>query len=334
MSLARLKANNMKTLEELIDRGNQIAAINDRFDAHDASRKWTDDVRQWIADTVPGSGFSAEWASLGASGLVLDNSVGSDRDEWIPFREMMNHRLIWLSRLQRDRLTPLFVNALSLAREIEQFHFCGPSDDPDEQTAVVYGFKNIAKRFVGAVAKIPVVSIPSHVRLDIDSLVETYDLHADLLVVADDLRSHAVGSQEIAVDDLGRFISQSAIDELKDMRVPEHDARKLIRFCEEINSSYAQGNLFAVMLLLRALMNHVPPIFGRRTFKEVVAQSSRSVKEILKPLEDIARDIADHHSHATVRHNEPLPSISQVDPFKPSVEFFVHELATQLKLPN
>jgi hypothetical protein len=324
----------MKTLEKLIDSGNEITVVNERFNAHDACGEWIDSVRQWIADTIPGSGFSAEWVSLGTSDLVLDNSVGSGRDEWIPFREMMNYRLIWLSRLQRDRLTPSVVSALSLAREIEQFHFCGPSDDPDEQTAAVYGFKNIAKRFAGSIAKIPQVSIPSHVRLDIDNLVEAYDLHADLMVVVDDLRNHAVGAQEIANDNLGRFINQAAIDELKDIRVPEHDARKLIRFCEEINSSYAQGNLLAVMLLLRALMNHVPPIFGRRTFKEVVAQSRRSVKEILKPLEDIARDIADHHSHATVRHNEPLPSLSQVDPFKPSVEFLVHELATQLMPPS
>ncbi|MNI36077.1 hypothetical protein D3C81_1843450 [compost metagenome] len=31
--------------------------------------------------------------------------------------------------------------------EIEGFRFCGPSYDPDEQTAVVYGFSHLLRTF-------------------------------------------------------------------------------------------------------------------------------------------------------------------------------------------
>ena len=321
----------MENVEDIIDKGNEIASMNDRSNAHEACIHWTDTVRQWLAEIIPGTGYSAEWASLGAPDLVMDNSVGSDPNEWVPFREMMNHRLIWLSKLQQERLTPSVFSALILACEIEKFKFCGPSDDPDEQTAVVYGFKHIAKRFSGMITNIPMLTIPSNVNLDIEYITEAYDLHTDLLIVVDNLRSIIVDSDETEIVDSKEFISLTAIEELEDVQTTTHDTRKLIRFCEEINSSYNHENLLAVMLLLRALINHVPPIFGFHKFKEVVAQSSRSLKEIFKPLEEIARDIADHHSHATIRHNEPLPSRSQVDPFKPNVEFLIHELATKLK---
>ena len=43
---------------------------------------------------------------------------------------------------------------LELAEQVENFQFCSPSDDPDEQTAVIYGFKHLVKRFLGHARKI------------------------------------------------------------------------------------------------------------------------------------------------------------------------------------
>ena len=63
---------------------------------------------------------------------------------------------------------------------------------------------------------------------------------------------------------------------------------KLIRMCEELNECFGQ-NYLACALLIRAAMNHIPPVFGFRTFKEVVANRGRSVKSALELLDDDAR---------------------------------------------
>lgn len=321
----------MKNLEELVEIGNIIANSGDRYIAHERFANWVDEVRAWLAETLPESGVSAEWSALGVSDLLLDNSVGSAREEWEPFHEMIQNRLIWLSALQKETLSLPVTQALRLAIEIDRYHFCGPSDDPDEQTAVIYGFKHLAKRFAGTIKLIPDFDVPSNLNFNVESIYEVYDLHSDLQVVIDTLRLFITKPLLATPLLMSSFIEKATINELKNIQDSEYDIRKIVQYCEEINSSYCRGNLMSVMLLLRALLNHIPPIFGKHTFKEVVAHSRKSVKEILQPLEEIARDIADHHTHSTIRHNEPLPTTAQVDPFRPNVEFLIHEIAIELK---
>jgi hypothetical protein len=94
------------------------------------------------------------------------------------------------------------------------------------------------------------------------------------------------------------FVEPSVMEQLCQPTSKKHDLAKIVRFCEELNSSFASGNYLASTLLIRALLNHVPPIFGHTTFLQVVSQAARSVKELLKPLEEIARDVADLHTHS------------------------------------
>jgi hypothetical protein len=79
------------------------------------------------------------------------------------------------------------------------------------------------------------------------------------------------------------------IDELSEVVLPKLDLGKLIRMCEELNECFARQNYLACALLIRAAMNHIPPVFGFRTFKEVVANRGRSVKSALELLDDDAR---------------------------------------------
>jgi hypothetical protein len=48
----------------------------------------------------------------------------------------------------------------------------------------------------------------------------------------------------------------------ENLRLPDFDFQKLIRLCEELNSSYDQGNMYASAMLTRAILDHVPPLFG------------------------------------------------------------------------
>lgn len=101
---------------------------------------------------------------------------------------------------------------------------------------------------------------------------------------------------------------------------------KLVRFCDELNDAYGRGNYLSCALLIRAVMNHVPPLFGCRTFAEVTAQSGKSLKSVFERLEDSARPIADLHTHALIRAREFLPTKHQVEPYKASFELLIQEV--------
>ncbi len=106
---------------------------------------------------------------------------------------------------------------------------------------------------------------------------------------------------------------------------------KLTRFTVELNENYSRGNYLSCALLIRAIINHVPPLFGHRAFSQVVAGSSRSVKGILGPLEEGARDIGDLHSHEIVDAYSTPPTKNQIEPYKPPFEVPYQEIERRLQ---
>jgi hypothetical protein len=71
----------------------------------------------------------------------------------------------------------------------------------------------------------------------------------------------------------------------------------------------------AVAALTRALLDHVPPIFGVASFAEVANnyRGSKSFRESMQHLEKSARNIGDAHLHTQIRRRETLPSATQVN---------------------
>ena len=70
------------------------------------------------------------------------------------------------------------------------------------------------------------------------------------------------GRREIRLQTTARaFIDPSRIEELKQLRSDKFDFSKMIRLCEELNVSFATESYFAVAMLGRALVDHVPPDF-------------------------------------------------------------------------
>jgi hypothetical protein len=99
-------------------------------------------------------------------------------------------------------------------------------------------------------------------------------------------------------------------------RSPDFDFRKLVRISEEINKAYSEGCYFATAMLTRGLLDHVPPVFGMRTFNEVAnnyAGGGKSIKETMLHLESAARKTADAHLHMSIRKSETLPTAQQVN---------------------
>lgn len=127
------------------------------------------------------------------------------------------------------------------------------------------------------------------------------------------------------------FIEIEVIESIIKLKSTKHDLTKLIKFIEELNFNYKYGNYLSSILILRAILNHIPPIFGVKSFAEYVSQAGRSIKSILQRLEEDARPIADLHSHIMIKKRENLPTKNQIEPYKSSIEVLLHEIISKIE---
>lgn len=129
------------------------------------------------------------------------------------------------------------------------------------------------------------------------------------------------------------FINESRLQELKDIssKQSKFDFSKLIRLCEELNSSYSNENYYATAMLTRAIMDHVPPIFNCGTFDNVVGNYSggRSFKGAMEKLNS-QKHISHGFLHQQIRRTEFLPNITQVNN-SPLLDWLLGEIVRILK---
>lgn len=112
------------------------------------------------------------------------------------------------------------------------------------------------------------------------------------------------------------LISESRLTELRALKPPGFDFRRLIRLCEELNIAYREECYLATAILTRGLLDHVPPVFGKTSFSEVANNyggGGKSFKETMQHLENAARKVADAHLHMPIRKSETLPTAQQVN---------------------
>jgi hypothetical protein len=123
------------------------------------------------------------------------------------------------------------------------------------------------------------------------------------------------------------FVAMERIDGLRALESSNFDLRKLIRLCEELNISHANRALYAITMLVRAVLDHVPPLFGKKSFAEVASnyRGGRSFKDPMERLEKTARKIADKQIHGPICHKEVLPTLQQVS-FTAEVDLLLAEI--------
>jgi hypothetical protein len=124
------------------------------------------------------------------------------------------------------------------------------------------------------------------------------------------------------------IIAGSRLDELRGLSSARFDFKKLVRLCEELNTVYRDECYFATAMLTRALLDHVPPLFGKNMFSEVANNyggGGRSFKENMHALENAARKMADGHLHMPIRKSETLPVAQQVN-FAPQLDVLLSEI--------
>ena len=218
---------------------------------------------------------------------------------------------------------------------VRNFKFCGPGDDPDEQTAVTAGFRHLVIQLQRLAA--PLLAEPERRRLEsieveFGDVYSVYDANSELeslLYDIEDVLNH-VDSNSFSTATASYIIQSTVVNRLQEASSPRFDTAFLVRLCKEINSCFSHGNIVATALTMRTVLNHVPPVFGHDTFKEVVAHSERSLKDIFTHLEGGLRKIADSLGHGTIVNSISYPSASQVEPFKPQFEVLLNAACDRL----
>jgi len=125
-----------------------------------------------------------------------------------------------------------------------------------------------------------------------------------------------------------KLVSEVRIAQLRAINSKDFDLHKLIRMCEELNVIFADGSLISTMMLTRAILDHIPPIFGQRTFSEVANNyggGGKSFKDNMDHLDKSARKIADGLLHTQIRAKETLPEPQQVN-FSADIDVMLAEI--------
>lgn len=128
--------------------------------------------------------------------------------------------------------------------------------------------------------------------------------------------------------ELKPYVSQSRINELIDLQAKRFDLTRLIQLLTEVNIAYNNRMYLSVAMQVRAIIDHVPPIFDCSNFQEVANQykGSKSFKKSMKNLQNSLRNIADAYLHTQIRRSETLPTAIQID-FKADLDVLLSEIS-------
>jgi hypothetical protein len=132
-----------------------------------------------------------------------------------------------------------------------------------------------------------------------------------------------------------QFISTSRIQELRNINSQQFDLVRLIKLCDEVNSNYKFKNFMSVVIICRAILDHVPPIFGFDSFDKVVnnyggPKMNKSFKGNMSHLNISLRNIADKYLHQVIRTTESLPNETQIN-FSQDLDVLLEEIVRILK---
>jgi hypothetical protein len=77
--------------------------------------------------------------------------------------------------------------------------------------------------------------------------------------------------------------------------------------------------------LVRSVIDHIPPLFGKTNFAEVCgSHGTRSFKDSMNKLES-CRKIADSYLHTQIRNRESLLTRTQID-FRADLDVLLQEI--------
>ena len=141
-----------------------------------------------------------------------------------------------------------------------------------------------------------------------------------------------IEADHVAGEHKNPYIDIKRIEELERISNDKFNLMMLIEFCKELNRCHSVGAILAIPLLVRSILDHVPPIFSQKTFIEVANNYgfTKSNKGLILKLQESSRKIADSYLHTQIRKKEALPTRTQVD-FKNDLDVLLQEIVRILK---
>ncbi len=129
-----------------------------------------------------------------------------------------------------------------------------------------------------------------------------------------------------------QFVDISRLAALRAVKSSKLDLTRLIRLCEELNIAYSNDCFMSVAMLVRAILDHIPPLLGKQNFAEIANNYAGpiSFKKSMQNLQLSLRNIADAHLHIPIREKEVLPMAPQVD-FHKDLDVLLGEIVRTLK---
>ncbi len=123
------------------------------------------------------------------------------------------------------------------------------------------------------------------------------------------------------------YVCESRLEALRSLTQSDFDYSKLVQLCGELNLANQNRSILSVGILVRAIIDHVPPIFGCSKFSEVANNygGSQSFRQSMESLAVSLRKISDGYLHTQIRAHEVLPTEIQVD-FKPQLDELLGEI--------
>lgn len=122
------------------------------------------------------------------------------------------------------------------------------------------------------------------------------------------------------------YVAEERITQLEAITSATFDLTRLIQYLREINSNYKDDSLYSTAMLLRATIDHVPPIFGKNSFGDVANQyGAKSFKDSMIHLDKGLRKISDSYLHSHIRRKEVIPVKQQVE-FRAQIDVLISEI--------
>lgn len=122
------------------------------------------------------------------------------------------------------------------------------------------------------------------------------------------------------------YVDPERIDELNGIDDDDFDFTKLVALLNELNIAYSHDLFLSIPPLVRAIIDHIPPVFGKANFGDVSgSHGTRSFQESMRNLNNSSRKIADSFLHCQIRKKENLPNRTQIN-FSNDLDVLLQEI--------
>jgi hypothetical protein len=130
------------------------------------------------------------------------------------------------------------------------------------------------------------------------------------------------------------YIDLARLRDLTGADRKQFDCTRLIVMCEELNECASRGNAHAVIMLTRAILDHVPPAFGFKSFAQLAANyggdGEKSFKKAMERLDKHTKEVAHRLLHGHISKSEVAPTMSEVS-YPGELNTLLSELYRRLK---